>query len=613
MTSKKWIALFLATLLLIGAGTAMFNYLTDPFGVFPGSFLEWPSYEMTINPRTAKFTYLQEHHDEYDSYIIGCSSSSSYPTDTLNRYFNANFYNLIMYGADMLDVEQWARYVIEHYTVKNLVISVYIDNALAYDTEQDPLSYSMPSKANGSNNLAFYARYLFADPRHGLDKLKARGEDHYLPQTFDVFNETTGAYDKRARDAEPISSLEDYLAVYPIFANYPDGKLALNGPAMEGTLHSIATIKDLCKERGVNLMVVCNPVYSEYMDYFSWGEVAGFYTRLADVTPYWDFTLSSVSFEPRYFYDKTHFRNCVGDMALARIFGDETVYVPEDFGEFVTSDTVSDHLAKMSEAQAIPKETYTTRVAAVMYHHFTENPSGSTDITPELFRKQLTALKEAGFTSVTPDDLQAYVCEGAELPEKPLVITIDDGYYSNYKYAYPILRELGMKATIFVIGSTVGNKEHYKNTEFPITPHFSWDEAEEMVDSGMISIQSHTYDMHQWAPYEKGQARENILIWPDEDEWEYAKTLSEDLKRSRKEIGEGTGESNVHVLGYPSGASNTLAQAVLLENGFDVTFSTVRDVNTLVRGLPQSLLCLRRFGVDSTITSEELVRLVSRQ
>ncbi len=611
MTSKKWIALFLATLLLLGAGTAAFNYLTDPFGVFPGSCLEWPSYEMTVNPRTAKFTYLQEHHDEYDSYIIGCSSSSSYPTEALNRYFDANFYNLIMYGADMLDVEQWARYVVEHYTVKNLVISAYIDNALVYGTEQDPLSYSMPSQADGSNDLAFYAKYLFADPRHGFDKLKAKGEDQYLPKTFDVFNETTGAYDKRARDVEPISSLEDYLAAYPVFADYPEGKVALNGPAMDGTLSSIATIKDMCEERGIKFMVVCNPVYNEYMDYFNWGEVESFYTRLAAVTPYWDFTLSSVSFEPRYFYDKTHFRNSVGEMALARIFGDETIYVPEDFGELVTSDTVSDHLTKMAAARAIPEEVYTARVAVVMYHHFAEDASGSTNITPELFREQLVALKKAGFTSVTPDDLQAYVCKGEELPEKPLVITIDDGYYSNYQYAWPILCELGMEATIFVIGSTVGDKEHYKGTDFPITPHFSWDEAAEMVDSGTISIQSHTYDMHQWAPYEEGQARENILIWPDEDEWAYAETLSEDLQRSRKEIEEGTGESNVHVLGYPSGASNTLAQAVLLENGFDVTFSTVRGVNTLVRGLPQSLLCLRRFGVDGTITPEELVRLLS--
>ena len=48
-----------------------FNYWVDPFGVFSHKSLEWPSYEMTINPRTAKITYLKDHHQDYDSYILG--------------------------------------------------------------------------------------------------------------------------------------------------------------------------------------------------------------------------------------------------------------------------------------------------------------------------------------------------------------------------------------------------------------------------------------------------------------------------------------------------------------------------------------------------------------
>ena len=99
--------------------------------------------------------------------------------------------------------------------------------------------------------------------------------------------------------------------------------------------------------------------------------------------------------------------------------------------------------------------------------------------------------------------------------KKPVVITFDDGYLSNYQYAYPILKETGMVATIFVIGATVGNTEHYKNTNYPITPHFTFQQGAEMVASGIISIQSHTYDMHQWAPYETSDSpRVNILPWP---------------------------------------------------------------------------------------------------
>lgn len=90
--------------------------------------------------------------------------------------------------------------------------------------------------------------------------------------------------------------------------------------AVQGTLDSISRIKEMCEERGINFMVVQAPVYHEYYSQFDMKEIADFTRRLADVTPFWDFSYSSVSFEPRYFYDATHFRNCVGRMALARIF-----------------------------------------------------------------------------------------------------------------------------------------------------------------------------------------------------------------------------------------------------------------------------------------------------
>ena len=63
MTSKKWFFTFAATVAVLAAAVMGFNLIADPFGVFKGSFMEWPSYEMTLNPRTAKTTYIEKHHD----------------------------------------------------------------------------------------------------------------------------------------------------------------------------------------------------------------------------------------------------------------------------------------------------------------------------------------------------------------------------------------------------------------------------------------------------------------------------------------------------------------------------------------------------------------------
>ena len=353
-------------------------------------------------------------------------------------------------------------------------------------------------------------------------------------------------------------------------------------------------------------------MYADYLDYYDWDQVADFYTRLAEVTPCWDFSYSSVSFEPRYFYDETHFRNCVGEMALARVFGDDSIYIPEDFGVYVTQDNVQAHLEDMAQAAPLAEESYTANVPVLMYHHIDEEGNDDVNISSELFEAQMAALAEEGYTAVFPDDLAAYVYEGKALPDKPVVITFDDGYLSNYEYAWPILEKYGMKATIFVIGSTIGNTEHYKDTDYPITPHFSYEQGAEMVASGVISIQSHTYDMHQWAPYEDSdQPRENILALEGESEEDYRSLLSADCQKIRQVIQEGMGEASVHVMAYPSGQFDTLSQVTLLENGFDITFTTQVGSNTLIKGQPQSLLGLHRYNMNESVSVEQMLEWVS--
>ena len=449
------------------------------------------------------------------------------------------------------------------------------------------------------------------DPRHSLDKLEAMVQDTYLTQTFDVFDASDGAYDKKVRDAEPIGNMDAYLESYPVFANYPALSNQTNEEAITGTLESLTRIKQLCEDNGVQLTVVTAPVYADYLASFPWEQVAAFYTRLAEVTDYWDFSYSSVSFEPRYFYDETHFRECVGDMALARMFGDESVYIPEDFGAYVTADNVAEHVAQMAQAEPLPLEEYTAQVPVLMYHHISEEGNDSTELSPEAFEAQIAALAEAGYTSVFPEDLAAYVREGKELPEKPIVITFVDGYLSNYEYAYPILKKYGMVATIFVIGSTVGDTEHYKDTDYPITPHFSYEQAKEMVDSGVISIQSHTYDMHQWGPYEDSdQPRENLLPLEGESEEDYRAALSADCETIRREIQEGTGEEDVHVIAFPGGYYDILSLVTLLENGFDISFSTEIGTNTLIKGLDQSLLALDRYNMNGSVSPEQMLEWI---
>lgn len=608
MSSKKWVLVFLSTVLVLAALLAALNAAVDPFGAFGDRLLSWFSYDETNNPRVAKFSYLEQHHDEYDSYILGCSSTSSFPVDAFNEVYDASFYNLIMYGADMRDCEKIAQYLVEHYEVKNLILNVYLDNGLTYDEESDRLTKNLHYKEDPDTSvLSYYTRYLFADPRYALAKLNALRTDTILPQTFDVFDERTGCYDKRMRDAEPIGSEERYLESYPVFADYPHQTLSL--PYTEQCMQSVAVIKTLCEEAGVNLTVAAGPVYAEYLKNYEPETVAQFYRSLAQVTPFWDFSSSSVSCEMRYFYDGTHFRNNVGEMICARMTGRTDLWIPDDFGTYVTADTPEDYFLNVLSPAALSADEISTQVPILMYHHLSEDVTNSEMVSPEQFEAQIRALSEAGYTGVSFDELQAYVLRGEPLPEKPVVITFDDGYRSNYTLAYPILQKYGMKATIFAVGVSFGT-DHYKDTDYAITPHFGAAEAAEMTASGLISIQSHTYDMHQWPPYETGSAvRENILQLSSESEEAYVQALTEDFTRSRALLEDATGRP-VDVLAYPAGQYSTLTQVTLQSLGVHVTLSTNPGINTVVKGLPQTLYAMLRFGITEDVSPEALLDMI---
>ena len=607
MNAKKWVLTFLLFALVLVLGLAAFNFVTDPFAAFGDKFLNWFSYDETNNPRVAKISYLEQHHDEYDSYILGCSSTSSLQVSDFNKLYDANFYNLIMYGADMRDCEKIADYLIEHYEVKHLVLNVYLDNGFTYDDETDRLTRNLHYLTDPDTSaLSFYTRYLFCDPRYGFAKLKNLRNDRLLPQSFDVFNEVTGEYDKRVRDVEPIGSMDTYLEAYPVFADYPKtGDFVLG--QTENCMKSVAAIKERCEAADVELVVVAAPVYIDYFQNFQAEDVANFYASLAKVTDFWDFSCSSVSCEPRYFYDATHFRNAVGSMIAARIAGDDSVYIPDDFGTYVTADTPSSYFSEVLQATALPDETVSRDVPVLMWHNLAEESSGDMTISVDTFRAQIEALHEAGFKTVSLQQLYDYVRFGTELPEKPIVLTFDDGYFSNYEYAYPILREYGMQATIFAIGVSVG-KDTYKDTDHAMTPHFGADEAREMVDSGLISVQSHTFDMHQWPPFEDGnaQVRETLLPFDGEADADYEAAVEADFAESRELLESITGQP-VNTLAFPEGAYVTLTQDALRSAGAELTFTTVRAVNTVVKGLPQSLCAMPRFGMTERTDMTALV------
>lgn len=609
MSSKKWLFLFAAAVVLALAVCAGANMLIDPFGVFGDPLMDWYGYNETNNPRGAKLAWLEEHHQDYDSYVIGSSSAASYSVEELNGYLDASFYNLFVYGCDTKDYRDFAAYLLEHYTVKNLVLNLGINEANTYDTGEDSLNDQMHALATGGSLPLFYLRYAFCNPQYSIDKVASYLRDTELPQVFDVFDVPSGCYDKRVRDVEKIGDMEVYQSSHSgDFYVSPD---TAQLPYIRECVQSVSEIRDMCEQRGVNLIVIASPVYAGQWEVYSEESLRYYKTALAQVVDYWDFSCTSISYDSRYFYDATHFRNAVGTMVLAEIFGNEEVYRPEGFGAYVTAGSCGGYLDQLFAAPpAADPADYTADVPILLYHHFSDQVTGDTVVTPETFTSHIRTLVEAGYTAVTFQELIDYVYHGGSLPENPVCITIDDGYLSNYETAWPILEQYGMKATVFAIGVSVGHTAFYKDTSYPITPHFSYEQAREMLASGTVDFQSHTYDLHQWAEFETGDAiRTSALPLEGEDEAAYAAVLSEDLavyqQERQQELGEG-----FCALAYPGGYYSELTEVLIHQAGIPVTVSTRTDSrNVLVRGLPQSLYALCRWNMTERTTAEELLSI----
>lgn len=250
-----------------------------------------------------------------------------------------------------------------------------------------------------------------------------------------------------------------------------------------------------------------------------------------------------------------------------------------------------------------------TRVLSVlMYHHFAQESTAETVVSVHAFRQQMAAVKEAGFTAVTVEQIRAFVEEGEPLPDKPILITMDDGYTSNLTLAAPILEELGLRATVFVIGINEGETV-YVHSGQPLTPpRFSYEEAAPWVEKGVLDLQSHTYDLHQLASYGYS-GRDSVLPLEGESHEAYEAVLRKDMEQFRQRR-EGRVTTDLIALAYPFGYWTEEADRLLEEEGIALTFTTESHSNRLTPGDPSCLRRMGRYNVTESMDGQALKRLL---
>lgn len=247
-------------------------------------------------------------------------------------------------------------------------------------------------------------------------------------------------------------------------------------------------------------------------------------------------------------------------------------------------------------------------IPVLMYHHLDHQLNNNVTITPENFENQIKALKEEGYNSITTKQLYDYLYHGGQLPAKPVLITFDDGYLSNYEEAYPILKKYKTHAEIFVITSRI--LENDGENPYPNEmPKMNWAQLQEMKD--YISIGSHTWDAHY--KLDSGNGTQFSAIYGPgiingklESREEYEKRVMNDFLQSKKMIKEKLGYEPI-AISYPFGSRSQQTEMLAKKAGFQLAF--VIGNKRIRKG--DHVLSLSRITVNGNDSAEALLNKIN--
>lgn len=252
-------------------------------------------------------------------------------------------------------------------------------------------------------------------------------------------------------------------------------------------------------------------------------------------------------------------------------------------------------------------------VTAIMFHSL--NPKGPQAkeedgliITPKNLEKDLRYLKQQGFTFIDYKQMINMFVKAPNTTDsnayKNILVTFDDGYRDNYKYAYPILKAEAVKALINVV-------VYYIEKRDPAIPdhYLSWSQINEMKKSGIIQIESHSYNSHHYIKLDKGMGpmlagrkEKNGVVESYKD---FEKRIRIDLVKSQKTIMKRTGKKP-DVIAFPFGWAAPETKKIANELGFKVQMGVKPGINYHLGDLKK----LKRIAVKNSYSPEQLTEKI---
>jgi len=210
------------------------------------------------------------------------------------------------------------------------------------------------------------------------------------------------------------------------------------------------------------------------------------------------------------------------------------------------------------------------KLPILMYHRISKDKNlwGKYSISPDELEADIKLILERGFTPITVNDLNNR--DKVPLPEKPIMLTFDDGNRSDFLYAYP----LALKYKVKIVCSPVGiYTENYSSRDNHV--YLSPAEMREMEKSGFVEFQNHSYNLHNFDSNRKGCLKSDV-----ESDSDYKTLLLDDLFHAQTIFHE-NGLKTPTCFTYPYGMRDDNLLDLVKQAGFTSTLGTYARINIL--------------------------------
>lgn len=169
-------------------------------------------------------------------------------------------------------------------------------------------------------------------------------------------------------------------------------------------------------------------------------------------------------------------------------------------------------------------------------------------ISPSNFEAQMTWLVRNDYRIIRLADLAGFLAGERALPARSVVVTFDDGYESVHRHAFPVLKRLGIPATVFVYTDFLGGGDA-----------LTWPQLQEMQASGLVDIQSHSKSHRNLVERLAGETDDR-----------YRAAIEQEMRVPRDTLERRLPPLKVRHLAYPFGDANEIVVDSAGRNGFEL-------------------------------------------